>query len=48
MESSINKTESPNLKEIKEIAKRTGNHELLADVKKRIANRKEVSKDGKD
>ena len=37
----------PDLEKIKEIAKQTGNIELAADVKKRMKNRKEVSKNGK-
>lgn len=48
MESSSIKQGRTDLKEVKKIAKSTGNQELLADVKKRMANRKEVSKDGKD
>lgn len=47
MESFKEKDGRPNLEAIKKIAKSTGNRELLADAKKRIANHKEVSKDGK-
>ncbi len=36
MELSIKKEGEPNLKEIKKLAKSTGNKELLNDVKKRM------------
>ncbi len=36
----------PDLEKIKEIAKQTGNKELAADVKKRMKNHKEVTKNG--
>lgn len=47
MESSRENQGTPNLKKIKKIAKETGNADLLQDAKKRIANHKEVRKDGK-
>jgi hypothetical protein len=37
----------PDLEKIKQIAKQTGNEELAADVKKRMKNHKEVTKNGK-
>ena len=44
MESLTEKNGKPNLKEIKKIAKQTGNDELLKDVKKRMESNEKIKK----